>query len=166
MSDALIAALLEVERHVGRLGWDQPARLFSLVRTTDLLAAEPSLAQHLAGATPDGFSSIEQEDFRSGADLGETLARMAWPTTVAGCALALERVFLPSGADVGLPEDPDAAAALVANHPQRMDLRVVVGATRDGRRHAVARVRGEDSHLLSDPDLVPALADALAHTLE
>lgn len=166
MSEPLIAALLEVERHVGRLGWDQPARLFSLVRTADLLAAEPSLAEHLAGAMPDGYSSIEQEDFHSGSDLGETLARIAWPPSVAGCVLALERVFLPSSVEVALPDDPDAAAELVAGHPQRMDLRVVVGATRDGQRHAVARVRGEDGDILSGPDLVPALADALAHTLE
>ncbi len=31
VSDALVAALIEVERHVGRSGWDQPARLFALV---------------------------------------------------------------------------------------------------------------------------------------
>ena len=54
MSDALVAALLEVERHVGRLGWDQPARLFALVPTAELLAAEPSLAEHLSGAHAEG----------------------------------------------------------------------------------------------------------------
>ena len=33
MSDPsrLIAVLLDIERHVGELGWDQPARLFALV---------------------------------------------------------------------------------------------------------------------------------------
>ncbi len=166
MSDALVAALIEVERHVGRLGWDQPARLFALVRTADLLAAEPGLAEHLSGATPDGFSSIEQEDFHPGTDLAEALARMAWPQTVAGCVLALERAFLPADAEADLPDDPDAAARLVAEHPRRLDLRVVVGVTRDGLGHGVARVRGEDGDLLSGADLVPALAEALAHTLE
>ncbi|MFT4107995.1 PPA1309 family protein [Propionicimonas sp.] len=166
MNDALVAALVEVERHVGRLGWDQPARLFALVRTADLLAAEPSLAAHLSGATPDGFSSIEQEDFRPGTDLAEALARITWPPTVAGCVLALERAFLPADAEEQLPTDPDEAARVVAAHPRRLDLRVVVGVTRDSDRYGVARVRGEDGDLLSGADLVPALASALAHTLE
>jgi hypothetical protein len=166
VNDALVAALVEVERHVGRLGWDQPARLFALVPTADLIAAEPSLAEHLSGGVPDGFSSIEQEDFRPGTDLGETLARITWPPAVAGCVLALERAFLPSDAEAELPEDPDLAARAVAAHPRRMDLRVVVGVARDGSRHGVARVRGEGGDLMGGSDLVPALAAALAHTLE
>lgn len=165
-SDALVAALLEVERHVGRLGWDQPARLFALVPTAQLLAAEPALAGHLAGGPADGYSSVEQDGFLPGTDLAAALARIGWPETVSGCALAVERAFLPGDAEADLPDDPDAAARVVAAHPQRLDLRVVVGATRDGQRHGVARVRGADGDLLGGADLVPALADALAHTLE
>ncbi|MFZ0530313.1 MAG: PPA1309 family protein, partial [Propionicimonas sp.] len=105
MSTALTASLIEVERHVGRSGWDQPARLFALVPTAELIAAEPSLAEHLRGGSPDGFASIEQDDFHQGADLAETLGRIAWPPGVAGCALALERSFLPAQAEVDLPED-------------------------------------------------------------
>ena len=37
--DALTAALLEIERHVTHGGWDQPARLFALVPTAELVAA-------------------------------------------------------------------------------------------------------------------------------
>jgi hypothetical protein len=165
VTDALVAALIEVERHIGRSGWDQPARLFALVRTAELIAAEPSLADQLTGAA-DGYSSIEQEDFTPGDDLAETLAGIAWPDTVAGCVLALERAFLPTDAEGELPEDPDAAALAVANHPRKLDLRVVVGVTRDGGSHGLARVRGEDGDLLAGADLVPALAAALAHTLE
>lgn len=166
MSEALVAALVEVERHVARLGWDQPARLFALIPTAELIAAEPALAEHLSAGAPDGYSSIEQDGFHPGSDLAETLARIAWPATVAGCVLALERAFLPAAAEADLPDDPDAAARAVASDPRRLDLRVVVGVTRDGRRHGVARVRGEDGELLGGSDLVPALADALAHTLE
>ena len=50
-SDALIAGLMDIERHVGGLGWDQPARLFALVPTAELIAAEPHLAEHLTGGT-------------------------------------------------------------------------------------------------------------------
>lgn len=164
--DALVAALLEVERHVGRLGWDQPARLFALVPTAQLIAAEPTLAGQLSGGPADGYSSVEQDEFLPGTDLAGALARIGWPETVAGCALAVERAFLPGGADADLPDDPDAASRAVAAHPRRLDLRVVVGATRDGRRHGVARVRGADGDLLGGADLVPALSEALAHTLE
>ena len=168
MSDALLAALVEIERHVGRSGWDQPARLFALVPTAELVAAEPSLAEHLLGE-PDGFASVEQDEFHAGDDLAETLERIAWPATVAGCALALERAFLPPSAEADLPDDPAAAATVVAEHPDRLDLRVVVGVHRAGTRQALARVRaaeGADGDLLTGEDLVPALASALAHTLD
>lgn len=166
MNDALTAALLEVERHVGRSGWDQPARLFALVRTTELIAAEPVLAQQLSQAPGDGYTSIEQEEFVAGEDLAETLARIAWPPAVTGCVLALERAFLPSEAEAELPDDPVAAAKLVAEHPQRLDLRVVVGATRDGGQHGVARIRNAAEELIGGSDLVPALALALSRTLD
>lgn len=166
MSEALVAALIEVERHVGALGWDQPARLFALVRTQDLIAAEPHLAEALSAAQPDGFSSVEQDEFKAGADLAESLAGIMWPEAVSGCALSVERAFLPPDAEADLPEDPDRAADVVAAHPRRLDLRLVVGVTRDGQRHAVARVRDAEGELLGGPELVPALAEALAHTFE
>jgi len=162
---ALTAALVEVERHVGRSGWDQPARLFALVPTSELILAEPGLAEHLSHGLPDGFTSIEQEEFHAGADLGETLAQIAWPETVAGCVLALERVFVPPEVEAELPNDPVQAATLVASHPQRLDLRVVVGATRAGGSHGVARIRGTEE-LVGGADLVPSLAWALSRTLD
>ncbi len=166
MTDVLTAALIEVERHVGRAGWDQPARLFALVPTAEFILAEPSLAPQLGRAPADGFTSIEQEGFVAGEDLAETLARIAWPPAVAGCVLALERAFLPAEAEVELPDDPVAAGKLVAEHPQRLDLRVVVGVTRDGAQHGVARIRSAAQELIGGADLVPALALALSRTLD
>jgi len=166
MSDQLLAALIEVERHVAKIGWDQPARLFALVRTADLIVAEPHLAEQLKAAPADGFTSVEQDEFKSGAELGETLAQLTWPPAVHGCALAVERAFLPADAEAELPDDPEQAAMVVAEHPRRLELRLVVGVTRDGLRHGVARVRGAEGELLGGSDLVPALADVLAHTFE
>lgn len=166
MNEELTAALIEVERHVGRAGWDQPARLFALVRTAELVAAEPALAEQLSQSPGDGFTSIEQEGFVAGDDLAATLARIAWPPAVAGCVLALERAFLPAAAEEQLPEDPAAAAKLVAEHPERLELRVVVGVTRDGGRHGVARIRSAAEELIGGADLVPALALALSRTLD
>lgn len=162
--DALLAALADIERHVGSAGWDQPARLFALVETQQLIAAEPGLAAHLAGALPDSFSAVEQDGFHAGDDLKQALARIYWPATVAGCALAIERAFLPRDHEADIPDD-DTAAAFVANHPARQDVRVVVGVLRDGTNHGLARIVTEPDELLGGVDLVPGLAAALLGTL-
>lgn len=167
-NDALAAALLEIERHVTHGGWDQPARLFALVPTAELLAAEPSLAGQLP--RPDGLpegalSSIEQDDFHTGEDLLEDLERIMWPDTVHGCALTVERLFVPPHVEATIPDDPEEAATFVAAHPERQDVRVVVGVTRDGSRYGVARLRNNPDDLLAADDLVPGLGDALARTL-
>ena len=170
LTEALLAALVEVERFVGRAGWDQPARLFGLAPTAELLAAEPSLADQLTRTSEDARSSIEQDDFRPGTDLLTALAGIAWPPAVAGCALATERSFLPPDAEGELPKNPELAAEFVANHPDRRDLRVVAGALRtgDGRvlTHCVARLASNPDDLLVGADMVPALTGAVAMTLQ
>lgn len=163
--DALVAALVEIERHVSSQGWDQPARLFALVRTDALIAQEPSLAQHLKANLPDSLSSIEQEDFKAGEDLVQTLARISWPASVSGCAVAVERVFLPAEFEDQIPADPQQAADFVAHHEQRQDVRVVVGALRDGATHGVARLVSNPDDLLGGTELVPGLARACLETL-
>ncbi len=166
--DALVAALMEIERHVSHGGWDQPARLFALVPTAELVAAEPSLAEQIARPDdlPEGaLSSIEQDGFRTGADLVDDLDRITWPATVHGCALAVERLFVPPHVESDIPDDPDAAAAFVAEHPERHDVRVVVGVTRAGTRYGVARLRTNPDDLLAADDLVPGLGEALTRTL-
>lgn len=166
--DALVAGLMEIERHVAGLGWDQPARLFALVPTEELISAEPQLAEHLTGGRepqPGQLSAIEQEAFNAGADLAETLARIAWPDTVAGVALSLERFFLPGSADAELRSDATGTDT-VRNHPDRQEIRVVVGVLRDGGAHGVARIRSHPDDLLAGADLVPGLAAALARTLD
>lgn len=168
-ADALIASLMEIERHVAHLGWDQPARLFALVPTLELLAAEPSLADqvHRAEDAPeDALSAVEQDEFHSGEDLLGDLQRVSWPETVFGCAVAVERTFVPADVEREIPADPDAAAQFVASHPRRQDLRVVVGVTRDGEHHGVARLRSNPDDLLGGADLVPGLVVALTQTFE
>ena len=169
--DALVAALVELERHVGQAGWDQPPRLFGLVLTDVLARSEPALAAELglrttdAGGPPAALTAVEQEEFEPGIDLGEALARLEWPETVFGCALSLERTFLPADLESQLPEDLNEAAKVVAHHPERQDIRVVVGVDRSGQQHGVARLVTRPVELLGGPDLVPDLTTALAHTL-
>lgn len=166
--DALVAALIEIERHVAHAGWDQPARLFALVPTARLIAAEPSLAAQLQRTDdlPDGaLSSVEQDGFHTGADLLDDLDRIGWPDTVHGCALTVERLFVPPHVEEEIPIDPDAAEAFVAGHPERQEVRVVVGVTRDGGRYGLARLRSDPDELLAAGDLVPGLGEALSRTL-
>lgn len=165
LPEALVAALVEIEQYVGASGWDQPARLFALVRTADLVQAEPHLAEQLTVTSDDALSSIEQEDFRDGGDLLETLAGIRWSPSVHGCAMSLERTFLPAGLEDQIPSDPEEANRFVANHPQHQEIRVVVGALRDGSTHGLARLVDQPDELLGGHDLVPALSQALAQTL-
>lgn len=126
--DALIACLTEIERFVASSSWGGPPRLFALVRTVDLVKAEPALAGQLAIGSHDSLSSIEQDDFRPGEDLAQALATTTWGDAVDGAAICVERIFLPDDCADEIPHDPEKAAAFVAAHPKRQEVRVVAGA--------------------------------------
>lgn len=170
-ADALIAALIQLERHVGEGGWDQSPRLFALVNTDSVIAADPELAGRLGllgtadGGHPDALTAVEQDHFQPGDDLLDDLAAIFWPDTVHGCALSLESTFLPTEAEADIPEDPALATEYVSTHQDRLELRVVIGVDRDGHTHGVARMRSEPDELLGSPDLVPGLTEALVLTL-
>lgn len=167
-SRALEHAVYEVEQYAGRDGWDAAPRLFALVPTAELVAAEPSLAAQLGDAPvdPDALTPIEQEDLPEAESLDALLAGIAWPGGVIGAALVVERLVLPPEAEVGMPQDEQEALDWLAQHPQREEVRVAVGVLRDGPRACVLRMRTHEHEVLKGPDLVPALADALAATLE
>lgn len=184
---ALTQSLIELEQHVAKAGWDQGPRLFALADTAELIKAEPRLAAALAPETlvpmpmePGGglgsaigplrtYTSIEQEGFPGGKALDEALAGIGWPTTVDGAALVVERVMLPPTAEAEMPEDGDSVDldAWAAEHPERQEVRIVVGVLRDGSRDCALRLRSRDSddEVLSGPTLVPHLVEALAQTL-
>ncbi len=167
MSDAtrLIAVLADIERHVAELGWDQPARLFALVPTADLLAMEPQLAGRIPEGAPDALSAVEQDEFTATEHLFERLAQIYFPDTVEGVAITVERTFLPSQYEAEVPDDADDAVDFVRSHPEHQDVRSVVGVLRDGSRHALARLRSHPDDLLSGEDIIPNLPEALAETL-
>ena len=115
------------------------------------------------------YTSIEQEGFPGGKALDEALAGIGWPLTVDGAALVVERVMLPPTAEAEMPEDGDGVDldAWAATHPDRQEVRIAVGVLRDGSRDCALRLRTRDSddQVLSGPELVPHLAEALAQTL-
>ncbi|WP_298324708.1 PPA1309 family protein [Haloactinopolyspora sp.] len=166
---ALTRAVAEIERHVRADGWDQQARLYALAPTAELVSREPELATKLGlsaeEATDESLTPIEQDI--GGRAIEELLPTIEWPDTVTGCALVLERIVLPPGAEDDMPAEDTAAAAWAQQHPARSDVRVVVGVLRDGSRATVLRVRGheEDADLVHGAELSPELGDALADTL-
>lgn len=169
---ALVAVLLEIERHIAADGWDQPARLFALVSSAELSAAEPALADRLGvgdadGRPVDALTAVEQDEFAgdTGDELSDVLAQISWPSTVTGCALSMVRTFLPSGAEAEIPDTSEEAARYVNEHPDRQEIRVVVGVDRAGHQHGLARLASQPGELLAAEDLIPGLGVVLAHTL-
>lgn len=165
---ALLHALTEIEEHVRADGWDQPARLYALAPTDDLVTREPDLASKL-GLSPDeahedSLTPIEQDV--SQRPIEELLPTIAWPESVSGCALALERIVLPPGTEAEMPDGDIDVTSWAQQHPARSDVRVVVGVLRDGTRTSVLRVRGheDETDLIRGAELSPELADALADT--
>ncbi|MGL4743739.1 MAG: PPA1309 family protein, partial [Dermatophilaceae bacterium] len=128
VTDPLALAAIDTERHVAGAGWDQPMRLFALVPTAELVTREPQLVGSLAhhDAVAGALSAIEQDDLPGGDRVDDVLAQVAWPGDVLGCALAVERVVLPTGAERDLPASEADALAAVARHPLRKDVRLVV----------------------------------------
>lgn len=167
----LRSVVLEVERHVSDEGWDQPGRLFALVPTAELVAAEPALAGELGiGDGPvEGLTPVEQEvEDEHAAALERLLPQIGWPESVSGAAVVLERVVLPPEVEQAMPAGPDEAAAFAAGHPSREEVRLVVGVLRSGEAHCVLRLRSHDSddQLVQGADLVPGLVSALRQTLD
>ncbi|MCW2912821.1 MAG: hypothetical protein JWN52_889 [Actinomycetia bacterium] len=161
--------VLDLERHSAEEGWDAPPRLYALVESAELRRQEPGLADQLGlSADSDTIAALEQPPLPDSVSIEEALATIAWPEAVTGCALVVERVVLPPEAEEQMPEDEAEALAWLSEHPLREDVRMVVGVLRDGSRHSALRLRKHDKNdeVLTEADLVPALADALAATLE
>jgi hypothetical protein len=159
--------VLDLERHSAEGGWDAPPRLYALVETAELRSQDPELADELGiPADVDSIAALEQPPLAGDGAIEDQLGTIAWPEAVAGCALVVERIVLPPEAEAEMPDED--VEAWVAEHPQREDVRVVVGVLRDGSRHSALRLRKHDSpdEVISAPNLVPALADALTETLE
>jgi len=156
----------EVEAHAARVGWDQPAQLFALVETADLLQREPHLAEVIGVKAQDqGLTPVEQET--TSASLDGLLASILWPAEVVGCAVVVEALTVPPGAGE-VPTDAEAAAEYAAAHPDRQEARIVAGALRTGESFCAIRQRAhdEDDMVLGGTDLVPALLELLHTTLE
>lgn len=167
--DPLEQVAIDLDRHAATTGWDAPARLYALVPTAELLAAEPSLRarEDLAAAPAGSLTPVEQDPLPEAASLHEALARVVWPSEVAGAALVVERLVVPPDVERQMPRDEQEALDWLAQHPRREEVRMTVAVLRGGRKATVLRLRSHDSdaEVLRGPDLVPGLSQALAATL-
>lgn len=169
MDLALRAVALELDKHAAEAGWDQPARLFALVHTRDLLDHDPRLAEVLgvdsASDLTASLTPVEQETLPPEEPLEELLLQLAWPPEVHGTAVVVERLVLPPSAK--LPDDDAEARRVAEAHPERQEVRMTAAATRDGATYCALRLRAHDDpqSVLEGPDLVPALLELLQATL-
>ncbi|HET9944442.1 MAG TPA: PPA1309 family protein, partial [Actinomycetes bacterium] len=161
----------DVEEFVSAAGWNQPPQLFALVRTGELLAAEPGIADRVDQSSP--LTPIAQ-DAMPDEDLAVALAGITWPPAVAGCAASVYLHVLPPSAEADLPAspgpgEPDLLQRLAAEHPKRREARLVAAVLRDGPGACVLRLRGTadlPDEILEHPDLAPNLVEALRATFE
>ncbi len=167
--------MTETEAHVAAFGWDQPVRVFALVRTDEALAADPDIAELLDAATveesrtdPELLMVVEQEGLPAAADLEHLLAQLAWPESVHGAAISVERLVLPPAAQDEAEAITDAAErlAFLQARPDREDIRMVVGVLRSGESWCALRSRthDDDASIYQGEQLVPGLTEALAAT--
>ena len=170
--DAVLrAAVREIESHAAESGWDQPGRLYALVPTSDLLAREPNLAAAMGldeASAAGSLTPVEQDQLPAKRTLEEVLEEIMWPPEVFGCAAVVERLVLPPASNGAIPEDPSAAEEYAASHPDRQEVRIVAGATRDGATYCALRLKSHDDDIsvVESTDLVPALLQLLLSTLE
>jgi hypothetical protein len=167
----LCAAVREIEAHAAEAGWNQPARLYALVPTADLLVREPALAAAMGldeAAAAGALTPVEQDQMPADKSLEQVLEQIMWPAEVYGCAAVVERLVLPPGADREIPQDAEAAERYAAEHPERQEVRIVAGVTRAGSTYCALRLKAHDDDLsvVASPDLVPALLELLLGTLE
>ena len=155
---ALARAVAETETHVAARGWDQPVRVFALVRTAEAIESDPDVAGLLDTATG--------EEARTDPEL--LLAQLAWPDSVHGAAISVERLVLPPTAQEEAEAITDAAErlAFLQERPDREDIRMAVGVLRSGESWCVLRSRSHDdaASVYQGEHLVPGLVEALTAT--
>src|SRR5690625_2373371 len=173
-SFSLASEIAALEQHVATQGWDAPIRVFALVRTAEALVDTPSLAEEipreavsLANTDPHALLAIEQEGLPQAPNLEALLAQLAWPETVHGVAIAVEQFVVPPEAEEGLEVDPQAKVDALMAHPDRDDVRIVVGVLRSGETWCALRYRSHDAddQVAQSSAAVPGLIEALQATL-
>lgn len=162
--ERLAVVVAEIESFGADAGWNQPPRLFAIVATDALLAAQPELRGTIDADAP--WTPIVQDRLPDNDNLERSLATITWPEAVEGCALLQEIIVLPPDAASELPAD-DSASTVAAAHPERTEARLAVGVLRDQPGGAcVLRLKDADADPLRGADLAPGVIQALHATFQ
>ena len=120
--DPLSIVALDTERHVAGAGWDQPPRLFALVRTATLVATGAAAAHPAVDRRP-GAGRADRDRAGGAAPVVEPRVDPRPGRLAAGRRRAARSSSsgwssrrTPSGT---CPSDPDAAVEALARHPDR-----------------------------------------------
>jgi sulfur carrier protein ThiS len=171
---AVTRVAVELERHVAADGWDAPIRIFALVRTAGALERDATLRERLppdviaaAGADPDHLTAVEQEGLPEAETLHDLLGRLAWPDSVDGAAVVVERSVIPPEVEAQMPKDEQEALSWLQAHPERRDVRLAAAILRGGEHACALRARDHDAddQVAVGPELAPGLVAAVAETL-
>lgn len=172
---AVRRVVVELEQHVAAAGWDAPIRIFALIRTAAALERDADLSRQLpadvvaaAQADPDHLTAVEQEGLPEAETLHDLLGQLAWPESVDGAAIVVERSVIPPEVEAQMPKDEEEALAWLQAHPERRDVRLAAATLRSGQHACALRARDHDAddQVAVGPDLAPGLVAAMAATLE
>jgi hypothetical protein len=172
---AVRRVVVELERHVAGSGWDAPIRVFALVRTAGALERDRTLASRLpaevvaaATADPEHLTAVEQDGLPQAESMHDLLGRLAWPDSVDGAAIVVERSVIPPEVEAQMPKDEQEALSWLQAHPDRRDVRLAAAILRSGQHACALRARDhdDDNQVAVGPDLAPGLVAAVAATLE
>ena len=172
---AVRRVVVELEQHVAAAGWDAPIRIFALIRTAAALERDADLSRQLpadvvaaAQADPDHLTAVEQEGLPEAETLHDLLGQLAWPESVDGAAIVVERSVIPPAVEAQMPKDEEEALAWLQAHPERRDVRLAAATLRSGQHACALRARDHDAddQVAVGPDLAPGLVAAMAATLE
>lgn len=162
----------EIEIGSSKRGWDQPPALYALVYTQDLLSAQdlpPDVEEGIRAAWNGSSSHLSAilQDFINEDQLEETLPKLAWPDSVAGVAVSVERIIVPPEVDEAAPEDPEEALKFINEHPARSDVRLTVGVLRGGQSWCEIRTKAFDQRedVVKGGNLVPQLVELIEASL-
>ncbi|PID98127.1 MAG: hypothetical protein CSA82_01125 [Actinobacteria bacterium] len=165
---SLANVVVDIEKSAARAGWDHAPSLYALVPTSQLIA-QPDIPSDVAEALRSGWdgseshlSAVIQDDLPDD-DLEELLGHLAWPHTVAGAAITVERIIVPPEVEAEAPEDPEKAVEYISSHPDRTEVRLAVGVLRTGESWCALRARpfDSDNRVGQGSMLVPNLVNAL-----
>ena len=142
------------------------------METARLVESEPALASAMgldSSAAQGSLTPVEQDQLTPDQPLEQVLR----VDHLARRRLRLRRGRRAAGAPAGgrqprSPRTPSGAEEFAREHPDRQEVRIVAGATRAGATYCALRLRAhdDDQSVVAGSDLVPALLQLLAATLE